>query len=136
MKKKICVICGKKYLPASNRQKYCSGCSKSQRAKQHLEWCRKHPESQVSFRKKNPAYHSKTMAKYKKTPKGRKYVSAKHEKEKKRGFGHHEISLPLKIEFDWHHVTLMDVVATPKKMHKKKHKLKDGSAFKLEGILG
>ena len=53
----------------------------------------------------------------------------------RRKLGYHEISFPLKVPFEWHHVNEKDVVAVPYKIHNNfKHKLGDGN--RLEGVIG
>jgi hypothetical protein len=63
-----------------------------------------------------------------------KYTTKLRKKRKQRGFENHKISLPLKVPFDWHHVTEKYVVACPRDIHRNVgHVCGDG---KLEGVLG
>ncbi|MCK4260600.1 MAG: hypothetical protein KAX49_16605 [Halanaerobiales bacterium] len=53
---------------------------------------------------------------------------------KRRELGHHKISFPLEVEFDWHHVNKNDIVAFPRDIHQNiSHKLGEND---LEGVLG
>lgn len=55
---------------------------------------------------------------------------------KKRGMGFHLISL-IHMGMGFHHVNERDVVCIPKNIHAAcSHRISDGSAMRLEGILG
>ena len=123
-----CIRCGA--LIVKPQRKYCLICKKAKRAEEHLAWCRKHPESQVNFRKKNSDYAAKKMREY------NAEHPEKHNHGKDRDYGNEAIYLKPQDgnEWDMHHIDTQRVIPVLHEIHSAFSHM--APVFTLEGVLG
>jgi len=120
-----------------NRKYYASHRDKAK------EYNRRHREARREYMKEwhaaNRDRYAEYNKKYSKTEKGRaviRRVVIKECNRRRRDLGTNPISF-MHAGCHWHHVNVNDVVACPSHIHDHfYHSLKDGSALRIEGVLG
>jgi hypothetical protein len=127
METKICIRCGKEYVPNSNRQKYCMECgvvaykeySKQYYKQYDKQYYKVHKEERKEYDKQYYQNHPEQVAekqkRYRKTPAGKEADKRGYDKHRKLGFK------PINEYFEGsegHHIDKERIIYIPKELHK------------------